>query len=77
MYDLLTTTALFMLLVPGMVVTLPPSGGLSAIVVHAIVFYVVQSYLSRYVPTWAIWVALIGIVGFKVFWSRSAPTSTY
>jgi len=76
MYDLLTSTALFVLLAPGFLVTLPPGGGLSAIVVHAIVFYVVQTFLARYVPSWAIWVVLVATLGMKVYASRTA-TPTY
>jgi hypothetical protein len=77
MYDLLTTTALVILLAPGVVLTLPPSGGLAAVIVHAVVFYVVQAFVSPYVPTWAIWVALVAVVGLKVFLSRSASTPSY
>jgi len=75
MYDLLTSTLLFVLLVPGFVLTLPPSGGLSAIIVHAIVFYVVQAFLPQYVPSWGIWIVVLGLVAIKVFAARSAaPT---
>ena len=75
MYDLITSTLLFVLLAPGFLVTLPPTGGVTAVVVHAIVFYVVQAFLSRYVPTWGIWVAVLAAVGIKVFMARSAaPT---
>lgn len=77
MYDLITSTLLFVLLAPGFLVTLPPTGGVTAIVVHAIVFYVVQAFLSRYVPTWGIWIAVLAAVGIKVFMARSASAPTY
>ncbi len=74
MYDLLTSTLLFVLLVPGFVVTLPPSGGLAAIIVHAIVFFVVQTFLPPYVPSWGIWIIVAGVVLAKVFFRPAAPT---
>lgn len=76
MYDLLTSSLLFVVLVPGVALTLPPTGGLAAAIVHAIVFYVVQAFVSQYVPWWGIWiVAGIVIVG-KWYASRSAVTQT-
>ena len=76
MYDLLTSSLLFIVLVPGVALTLPPTGGLAAAIVHAIVFYVVQAFVSQYVPWWGIWiVAGIVIVG-KWYASRSAVTQT-
>jgi hypothetical protein len=75
MYDPITTSALFILLVPGVVVTLPPSGGIMAAVVHAIVFYVVQIYLSSLVPWWGVWVAAAVIVGGRLWAARNAAPS--
>jgi hypothetical protein len=72
MYDLLTSTLLFVLLVPGFALTLPPSGGLTAVIVHAIVFYVVQAFLPQYVPSWGIWIVVVALVAIKVFAARSA-----
>lgn len=40
---------LFVLLVPGILVTIPPSGGLTAAVVHAVVFLTVASFLKPFV----------------------------
>jgi hypothetical protein len=40
---------LFVLLVPGVLVTIPRSGGLAAAVVHAVVFLTVASFLKPYV----------------------------
>jgi hypothetical protein len=77
MYDSLTSALLFLLLVPGVVLTLPPSGGIMAAVVHAVVFYVVQVYLSAYVPWWGIWAAAAVIVGGKLFMARSSAAPSY
>lgn len=76
MYDLVTSALLFLLLTPGVLLTLPPSGGIMAALVHAVVFYVVQAYLSSYVPWWGIWVAAVVVVGGKLWMARSA-TPTY
>ena len=40
---------LFVLLVPGVLVTIPRSGGLAAAVVHAVVFLTVASFLKPFV----------------------------
>lgn len=72
MYDSLTSAVLFALLVPGVVVTIPPSGGILAALVHAVVFYVVQTFLAQYIPWWAIIVAGIVVVGGRLWVSRSA-----
>jgi hypothetical protein len=76
MYDLLTSSVLFLVLVPGVLVTLPPGGGVTAAVVHAIVFYVVQRYVAAYVPWWGIWVIATIAILLKVFGGSSAPSST-
>lgn len=75
MYDLLTSSVLFLVLVPGVLVTLPPGGGVTAAVVHAVVFYVVQRYVAAYVPWWGIWVVATIAVLLKVF-GGSSPSST-
>lgn len=77
MYDGITSSLLFVLLVPGVLLTLPPSGGIMAVVVHAVVFYVVQSYMSAYVPWWGIWLAALVVVGGKLWAARSAPTTSF
>lgn len=77
MYDLSTSAVLFVLLVPGVLITLPPSGGIMAAIVHAVVFYVLQSYLSSLVPWWAIWIAGAIVIGGKLWASRSAATQTF
>jgi hypothetical protein len=75
MYDLLTSSVLFLLLVPGVLVTIPPGGGIWAAVVHAIVFYVVQRWVAQYIPWWGIWVIAVIAVGIKLF-SGPSPSST-
>lgn len=77
MYDLLTSSLLFIVLVPGVVLTLPPSGGLAAAIVHAIVFYVIQAFVSRYIPWWGIWIVAIVVILGKWYMSRSAPAPMY
>jgi hypothetical protein len=77
MYDLLTSSVLFLVLVPGVLVTLPPGGGLSAAVVHAVVFYVVQRFVAQYVPWWGIWVLAAVAVGLKLFSSPAQSTSVF
>ncbi len=75
MYDLLTSAVLFFALVPGVLLTLPPGGGISAALVHAVVFYVVQRYVASYVPWWGIWIVAAVAILLKVFSNPSAPTS--
>lgn len=75
MYDLLTSSILFVILVPGVLLTLPPTGGIMAAIVHAIVFYVVQAYVSIYVPWWAIWV--VGIVALYRGFTATPSYSSY
>jgi hypothetical protein len=77
MYDLLTSSVLFLVLVPGVLVTIPPGGGVTAAVVHAIVFYVVQRYVAQYVPWWGIWILATVAVLLKVFSTPAAPTSGF
>lgn len=73
MYDLLTSTLLVLLLTPGILVTLPPGGSiLTVAIVHAIVFYVIQSFLARLVPWWGVWIAVAVVVGARFF----MPTTT-
>ncbi len=74
MYDLLTSSLLFVILVPGVALTLPPSGGLAAALLHAVVFYVIQAFVSQYVPWWGIWIVAIVVILGKWYMSRSAVT---
>jgi hypothetical protein len=77
MYDLLTSSLLFVILVPGVALTLPPSGGLAAALLHAVVFYVIQAFVSQYVPWWGVWIVAIGVILGKWYMSRSAPAPMY
>jgi hypothetical protein len=73
MYSLLTSAVLFIVLTPGVLVTIPPGASpVVAAIVHAIVFYVVQAYLSTIVPWWAIWIIGGLVVGMKLF-TRTSP----
>lgn len=77
MYDLLTSTLLFILLTPGVLLTLPPGGSVITVaIVHAIVFYVVQTFLTRFVPWWGIWIAALVVVGGRL-WASRTPTTTF
>lgn len=77
MYDLVTTTLLVLLLTPGILVTLPPGGSiLTVAIVHAIVFYVVQTFLTRFVPWWGIWIAAAVVIAGRV-WASRTPTPTF
>lgn len=74
MYDIVTTTLLFFLLVPGVVLTLPPGGSpLVAGLVHAVVFFAVLRWVSMYVPWWGIWVIAAVVILGKLYMSRPAP----
>ncbi len=74
MYDAFTSAGLFFLLVPSVILTIPPTGGITAAVVHAIVFYVLQTYVSQYVPWWGVWIAVAGVILIKFFFAR--PTTS-
>lgn len=78
MYDLITTALLFVLLTPGVVLTLPPGASiLTAAIVHAIVFYVVQVYLSQFVPWWGIWIVFVVVLGARMYGGSSTPTPMF
>ena len=76
MYDVLTSAALFVVLTPGVLLTLPPGGGLAAALVHAVVFYVVQTFLPSYVPSWGVLIIAVAVVGLKAWSARSAATAS-
>ena len=67
MYDLLTTALLFVLLTPGVLLSLPSSthGDILTALVHALVFWVVLRFLSAYVPWWSVWLTTVVLVGYK------------
>lgn len=71
MYDLFTSAVLFFLLAPGVVITLPPGASSHvAAFVHAVVFYLVQTYLPMYVPNWGIWIAGAAVLAIKMLIAR-------
>ena len=67
MYDLITTALLFVLLTPGVLLNIPSSnhGDILTALVHALVFWVVLRFLTAYIPWWMVWVAAIGVIGYK------------
>ena len=67
MYDLLTTALLFVILTPGVLLSLPSSvhGDVLTALVHAVVFWVVLRLLSGMIPWWAVWIAAAALVGYK------------
>jgi len=75
MYDLLTTALLFILLTPGVLLSLPSSthGDILTALVHALVFWVILRFLTAYIPWWVIWVVGIGAVGYKFSSGSSNP----
>lgn len=76
MYDLLTTALLFVLLTPGVLLSLPNSahGDIVTALVHALVFWVVLRFLSGLVPWWGVWLVAVAIIGYKVYTPASSGT---
>jgi hypothetical protein len=75
MYDLYTSAALFFILAPGVLVSLPPGGSIHVVaLVHAIVFFVVNQYVSAYVPVWAIWLVAAVVFFARFYMARQQPT---
>lgn len=74
MYDLLTTAMLFVLLTPGVLLSLPNSahGDILTALVHALVFWVVLRFLSGYVPWWGVWIIGLGLIGYKFYTPASS-----
>jgi hypothetical protein len=71
MYDLVTSSLLFVALVPGVILSV--GSGVVAALIHGVVFYVVQAFLSRYVPWWAVWALVIAAVGWRLSSSGGVP----
>ena len=68
MYDIITTSLLFFVLAPGVLLTLPPGGSpLIVGLVHTVVFFVVIQFLSRYIPWWGIWIAAALVAGIAMY----------
>ena len=76
MYDLLTTSLLFVLLTPGVLLSLPSSthGSILTALVHAFVFWVVLRFLSATVPWWSVWLLAVGVIGYKFYTPASSGT---
>jgi len=68
MYSLLTSAVLMFLLTPGILI---PAflGAFYAALLHALVFYIVLTYVSNFVPWWVIWI----LAAFALY-SGSRPT---
>lgn len=77
MYDLITSALLFVILTPGVLLTLPLGSVLFTAIAHAVVFYVVQRFAAVFVPWWGIWVAAAVVVGLSIYRSRAAATTTF
>jgi len=75
MYDLITSSLLFVALVPGVIVSI--GSGVTAAVIHAVVFYVVQRFLSQYVPWWIVWAAVLVVIAVKFFGTSPYSSSGY
>lgn len=75
MYDLFTSTVLFVILTPGMLTMLPPSGGVLAVLVHAAAFYAIQAVAAQFIPWQVIWVLGSMVLFYRLYSLRtsSAP----
>jgi len=73
MYDLITSSLLFIALVPGVILSV--GSGVTAAIVHGVVFYVIQRFVSQYVPWWIVWAVVIIGVGWKFFGKSSTDSS--
>lgn len=69
MYDLITTALLFVLLTPGVLLSLPSSnhGDILTALVHALVFWIILRFASAYIPWWAIWLGGVAAIGFRFY----------
>lgn len=67
MYDLLTTGLLFVLLTPGVLLSLPSSahGDIITALVHAVVFWIVLRFISGYIPWWVIWLVAGVVISYR------------
>jgi uncharacterized membrane protein YgdD (TMEM256/DUF423 family) len=75
MYSALTSAILFVALVPGVILSV--GSGITAAVIHGVVFYVVQQFLFQYVPWWILWAVVIIAVGLKLFGGSPYATPSY
>jgi hypothetical protein len=73
MYDLLTTALIFVLLTPGLLLSLPSSthGDLTTALVHALVFWIVLRFVASRISWWVIWLVAVVAIGYKMSVSSS------
>jgi len=73
MYDLFTTALLFVLLTPGVLLSLPNGGhgDITTALVHALVFWIILRFISGYISWWVIWVAALVVIGYRFSVSSS------
>jgi hypothetical protein len=73
MYDLLTTALIFVLLTPGLLLSLPSSthGDLTTALVHALVFWIVLRFVASRISWWVIWLVAVVAIGYKMSTSSS------
>jgi hypothetical protein len=74
MYDLLTTALLFVILTPGVLLSLPSSthGDILTALVHALVFWIVLRFVSAYVSWWVIWLIGVAAIMYKLYTPASS-----
>lgn len=72
MYDLITSSLLFVALVPGVILSV--GSGVTAAVIHGVVFYVIQRFVSQLIPWWIVWAAVVGVVAWRLTSSVSATS---
>jgi hypothetical protein len=73
MYYLLTTALIFVLLTPGLLLSLPSSthGDLTTALVHALVFWIVLRFVASRISWWVIWLVAVVAIGYKMSTSSS------
>jgi hypothetical protein len=64
MYDPITSALLFVILVPGVVLSI--GTGVVAALIHGAVFYFTQNLGSALVPWWVVWAVAILVVGWRL-----------
>ena len=64
MYDLFTTALLFVVLTPGVLLSLPSSahGDITTALIHALVFWIILRFVSGYISWWVIWLVAIAAI---------------
>lgn len=74
MYDLFTTALLFVVLTPGVLLSLPSSahGDITTALIHALVFWIILRFVSGYISWWVIWLVAIAAIGYKFYTPASS-----